>query len=619
MNPARAASERRLRVDRHEAGDPRASIGDYAIIGDCRTAALISRSGSIDWLCLPHFSAGSVFGAILDPVRGGRFALRPSGPSESLRRYVNQTPVLETVFEASGGRVRITDVMTVLDGVHPMRPLREVIRKIEGLSGEVDIAVIIDLRPDYGRAAPRLQDRGRLGWAWNWGNEIAVVRSDIPLSRRGNTLHAEAPVAAGNTQFISLSYVQSDPAVFPMLGDHAEARLNQSIAWWRDWNDRCTYRGPHRKDVQRSAMTVQLLSYVLSGAMVAAPTTSLPEAIGGELNWDYRYCWLRDAGLTAQALLGIGYCEEARAFLGWLLHATRLTWPELQVLYDVYGRTRLKEEELQHLSGYRDSRPVRIGNAAVRQRQLDVYGEVVMVAERVASAGMPLDRMESRMLTGFGKTACKRWREPDNDIWERRRAPRHYTLSKTMCWAALDRLLQMHARGTLDLRAHEEQFRRERNAIRETIERRAFNSGIDSYVSELDGEEIDASLLLLSSIGYADAGDPRMRGTYARVWKQLARNGLLFRYAPGSEDGKSSEGAFGLCCFWAVENLAKRGNLEEAEALFEHLLGYGNDLGLYGEEIDVNTGAALGNFPQAFTHVGLINAALAIESARVGK
>jgi len=401
-----------------------------------------------------------------------------------------------------------------------------------------------------------------------------------------------------------------------MLGDEAEARLNQTAAWWRDWTDRCTYRGSHRDAVQRSAITIQLLNHVLSGSIVAAPTTSLPESIGGDRNWDYRYCWLRDAGLTAQALMGLGYCEEARAFLNWLLHATRLTWPELQMVYDVYGRTRLDEYELPHLSGYKNSRPVRIGNGAVEQRQLDVYGETVIAADTVASAGMPLDRVESGMLTGFGKTACKQWREPDNGIWEARTEPRHHTLSKAMCWAALDRLLNMHSRGMIDVGSSEERFRRERDAIRETVEARAFNERLGSYVSALDGAEVDASLLLLPCIGYIGAGDPRMRSTYSRIWEELATNNLLFRYRSGADGMKSREGAFGICCFWAVENLAARGDLEQAEALFDDLLQYGNDLGLFGEEIDAGTGAALGNFPQAFTHVGLVNAALAIAKAQ---
>jgi GH15 family glucan-1,4-alpha-glucosidase len=616
MSAAPGAATDSFRCDAMADRPAYAAIGDYALIGDCRTAALISRDGSIDWLCLPQFSGGSIFAAILDPERGGRFALHPDGYFTCSRRYLEHTPVLETSFEAQGGRIRVTDAMVALDGVHPMRPMHEILRKVEGISAAVNVVVSVDARPDYGRANPRLEDRGKMGWVWSWGNEVAVLRSEIPLVREGNGLRGVAPIAAGEHRFISLSYTQADPAVFPVLGDEAESRLDQTLAWWRQWAGQCSYRGAHRDAVQRSAVSVQLLSHVLSGAIVAAPSTSLPEAIGADRNWDYRYCWLRDAGLTTQALVGLGYCDEARAFLNWLLHATRLTWPELRVVYNVYGRTRLNEHELAHFSGYRDSRPVRVGNGAVHQRQLDVYGETIIAADTVASAGIRLDAVEGRMLKGFGKTVCKQWREPDSGIWESRAAPHHHTVSKAMCWAALDRLLKMHARGIVDVGSYEEKFRQERDVIRAVIEARAFNSRIRSYVSELDGDEVDASLLLLPCIGYIEAGDARMRGTYARVWEQLGSGGLLYRYRPESDGLKSAEGAFGICCFWAVENLADRGEIEDAEALFEHLLGYGNDLGLFGEEIDVATGAALGNFPQAFTHVGLINAALAIEKAR---
>jgi GH15 family glucan-1,4-alpha-glucosidase len=392
--------------------------------------------------------------------------------------------------------------------------------------------------------------------------------------------------------------------------------LQQTERWWRAWSARSAYEGPYREAVQRSATVLQLLSYVPSGAIVAAPTTSLPESIGADRNWDYRYCWLRDAGLTAQALVGLGYIDEAAAFTSWLLHATRLTWPELQIVYDVYGRTGLREEHLPHLSGYAASRPVRIGNEAVRQRQLDVYGETIGAADTIASAGVPLDPVEGRMLKAFGRTVCKQWRDPDSGIWEIRGAPRHYTLSKAMCCIALDRLLRMHARGILSLGRLEETFRQERDRIHDAIEARGFNCELGSYTSELDGVEVDASLLLLPCIGYIDPDNERMRGTFARIWNGLQENRLLRRYRAGFDGMNAPEGAFGICCFWAVDNLAKRGDLDEAEGLFEHLLGYATELGLFGEEIDVRTGEPLGNFPQAFTHVGLINAALALESAR---
>jgi GH15 family glucan-1,4-alpha-glucosidase len=607
-----------------EPGDPQddplstaLAINDHALIGDCRTAALVARDASINWLCLPHFSSPSVFAGLLDPERGGSFVLRPPQPFTVERRYLDKAPVLETVFTTPSGRVRILDFFTVLDGVRPMRPMRELVRIVEVVAGTVELEVAVDFRPGYGQSQPHLECRKHQAWTWTWGNELAALRSDVPVEHHAGTLTGSFVAAAGSRRCFSLSYTQGDPAVFPLLGEDLQHRLDDTLAWWREWSQRCTYQGPHREAVLQSAIVLQLLSASLSGAIVAAPTTSLPEVIGGDLNWDYRHCWLRDAGLTAQALVGLGYRSEARSYLSWLLHATRLTQPELRILYDIWGRTDLTERELPHLSGYRGSRPVRIGNGAYRQRQLDVYGETVIAADTVATAGKPLDRVEARMLAGLGKTVCKQWREPDCGIWESRAEAQHHTLSKVMCWAALDRLLKMDQDGTIDVgRSWAARFGHEREQIADTIERRAFNADLGAYASVLDGRDVDASLLLMACVGYKDAGDPRMRATHRVISDRLGRNGLLYRT---SNDAARSEGAFGICSFWAVDNLAKRGDVDEAERLFERLLGYASDLGLYGEEIDPESGAALGNFPQGFTHIGLINAALAIQSARRGR
>jgi GH15 family glucan-1,4-alpha-glucosidase len=401
--------------------------------------------------------------------------------------------------------------------------------------------------------------------------------------------------------------------VLPLLGEQAQERLRLTKQWWREWNGRSTYSGPYRDMVQRSATMLQLLSYCLSGAIVAAPTTSLPESLGADRNWDYRYCWLRDAGMTAGALTGLGYHAEARAFVSWLLHATRLSWPELRIDYDVYGRERQHEEELSHLTGHRNSRPVRIGNAAGRQLQLDVYGETVIAADIVASAGMRLDPVEGRMLKGLGLSVCRQWQCPDNGIWEIRSAPRHYTLSKAMCWAALDRLISMDDRGLLVLGRYKKQFEATRDSIRQAIEKRSFNRALQHYTSEFEGDQVDASLLLLPRIGYIDAGNARMRATFRRIQDDLGTGSLLRRYQTGYDGSKTVEGAFVICNFWAVDNLALSGQVEEAARLFETILDHANDLGLFAEEIDLESGKALGNFPQAFSHVGLINAALTLQ------
>jgi len=550
-------------------------------------------------------------------VRGGSCALRPRDPFFTVsRRYVDRTAVLETDFTTDNGSVRLLDLMPIDEGGRSLRPMREILRAVEGMGGTVEIEVRLDLQPDYARRHPRPRKRGRLGWTYVWGDEVLAVRSDIELRLESDVLVGTAALGVGERRYLSLAYTKSDPAVLPPLHEHAEERISDTIHWWREWADRCRYDGPYREPVVRSAVTLKLLTYALSGAIVAAPTTSLPEAIGKGRNWDYRYCWLRDAGLTTQALLATGYREEAMAFLGWMLHATRLSWPELQVMYDVFGRTRLNESELTHLAGYAGSRPVRIGNAAYRQRQLDIYGEVVTAAHAAVAGNGRLDSESARMLTGLGDVVCRQWRESDSSIWEVRGPLRHYTFSKVMCWAALDGLLKLHDDGALVLSsAKVDAFGRERAAIEQAIERRGFNAALGSYTSVLDGDKVDASLLLMACIGYKDAGDPRMRATYDRIHQRLGRNGLLHRYE--RFDGMDGvEGAFGICGFWAIDNLAKRGDLDAAERRFHHMLSFANDLGLFAEEIDIASGAALGNFPQAFTHVGLINAAVAIERAR---
>ena len=592
-------------------------IEDYAVIGDCRTAALISREGSIDWLCLPDFSSPAIFGGILDAEAGGHFVIQPCDRFTTRRRYLeNTSTVLETTFEAPDGIARVIDLLPTIDGVATLEPMREVLRIIEGLSGELHLEIRIDPRPDYGRVRPRIRRHEGLGWCYSWSNELLMIRSDRDLSRTGNGLQATVRVRAGERIRLSLSYVRGDIGVLPLLGREADARLACTSRWWCGWADRCSYHGPYRQAVLRSALTLKLLACSLSGAIVAAPTTSLPEAIGGARNWDYRYCWLRDAGLTMQAFIGLGLLDEARSFLSWLLHATRLTWPELQVVYDLYGRTRLHERELEHLAGYRGSKPVRIGNGAHAQLQLDVYGEVVFAADTYVDGGGVLDPIECRMLIGFGKVVCSKWREADHGIWEMRGKPRQHTFSKLMCWLALDRLLKLDSKHILSLGALTDRFRNERQAIAETIEQRGFNASIASYTSELDGSHVDASLLLTPCIGYKPADDPRVSSTYERIWQRLGRNGLLRRYERGSDEHARHEGTFGICSYWAAHHLACRGDIVEAKRLFEHVTSFANDVGLFGEEIDAETGAALGNFPQAFTHVGLINAAIAIEQAR---
>lgn len=588
------------------------AIGDYAIIGDCRSAALISRRGALDWLCLPHFSSPAIFGALLDQERGGRFQIYPSVPTRETRRYLPGTNVLETTYRTRDGSVRLLDLMSI-PSERGLQPSCEVLRLVEGIDGTVPVRVEVDLQPNYGQEIPRLQRRGRTTWAWTWSKECVHLVTDMSLQPHGTRLFGEHVVTAGQRLWSSLSHVKGDIGVIPSLGDTAQKCFDSTSQWWLTWSARARYSGPHRDAVVRSALTLKLLTYALSGAVIAAPSTSLPEAIGADRNWDYRYCWLRDAALTMRAFVGLGYLDEARAFLDWMLHATRLTWPQLQVLYDVYGQTRLPEVELRHWRGFGDSRPVRIGNGASAQRQLDIYGAVCYAAREFVGATGSLERDEARLLRGFGEAVCRLWEEPDHSIWEIRGEPRQYTFSKVMCWTALDALLSLSVQGKLKAPAS---FEATRTALRHLIETRGYNHRIDSYVAVLDGASVDASLLLMGCLDYLDPREVRMRATLSRIQQRLSRNGLLFRYERGQDGISVTEGAFGICSFWAIENLAKRGDGEAAQRSFEHVLGFANDLGLFAEEIDADSGAHLGNFPQAYTHVGLINAALALVRER---
>jgi GH15 family glucan-1,4-alpha-glucosidase len=595
-------------------------IGDYGLIGDCRGAGLVSREGSLDWLCIPRYDSPSIFAALLDDKQGGTFRIRPTGEFWTERRYLQDTNILETTFHTPGGAVLLRDLMPVASEEEKqaaLTPDHELLREIEGLEGEVELEILYDPRPDYGRSHPVLEWRGALGIWCRAGGAALILLSQVPLGSIPGAPGARgiARIRAGTRTHFSLTYDEEAPAIVPLLGNAAHARLERSARWWRDWASRCAYRGPYRDIVVRSALVLKLMAYAPSGAVVAAPTTSLPEKLGGVRNWDYRYCWLRDASFTLRALFALGYDEEAEAFLNWMLHATRLTSPEIQVVYNVFGEAHLPESELQHLDGYRGSRPVRIGNDAHDQLQLDVYGEVIAAAAEFAGRGGRFDRDTSHLLLGLGETVCRRWPEPDEGIWEGRSGRFHHTHSKVLCWVALDRLVQMHEDGLLRLPV--ERFRTQRDAIRAEIEARGYNSQIQSYTRTFDGEEMDASLLVLPLYGYIEGTHPRMVSTCARIHERLTRNSLVYRYETKTDDGlPPGEGAFGICSFWAVGCLAKGGQVDAATHAFEQLLHYANDLGLFAEEIDPDSGALLGNFPQAFTHVGLINAVLTLAECR---
>ncbi len=600
------------------------SIGDYALLGDCRTAALVSRAGSVDWLCLPRFDGPAVFAALLDPEHGGRFAVRPAGRFAARRRYLPHTNVLETVFTAEGGVLRLTDAMTVAaeeEKRRALQPEHELLRCLECLSGEVEVEVACDPRPGFGLGLPAVR-HGRPGeHCLTFGRYALALRSDVALHPAAGRpgLVGRGRLRAGDRRLLCLAATCNEPAVLPPLGAAALDRLDRTRRWWERWAGRCRYSGPQAEAVVRSALTLKLLCYAPSGALVAAPTTSLPEWPGGVRNWDYRFCWPRDASWTVGALLDLGYEEEATAFFSWLLHATYRHRRALHALYDLHGEEAPPERELPHLAGHAGSRPVRVGNAAKRQLQLDVYGEVVDAAFQFCDRGGTLDGAQGRLLAGLGETVCRLWRRPDHGIWEPRDGPRHHTFSKAMCWVALDRLLRLGDRGVVRVPAA--RFAGEREAIRREVEARGWNPRLGSYASELGGEELDASLLLLGHFGYAEPASPRMAKTVARVREGLGvhgRPGLLYRYLPGGDGLPPGEGAFGVCGFWCVEALARASATGEALDLLDRLAADGNDLGLFAEQVHPDTGAPLGNFPQAFTHLGLVRAALVL-AERMGQ
>ena len=589
-------------------------IGDHAIVGDARTAALVDGTGAVVWMCLPRFDSPPVFASLLDAESGGRFRLGPPRWSDRRRRYVDGTPVLETTFTCDGGVVRVrAHVPVAEERVKTARawPDARIVFTARCLEGEVELELVCDPRPDFGRASVRSRPAGALGWWFEWGDTLAALAAELPVGASGDgSVRGTVRIAAGETARASLSFTRGLPGILPPLGPEADRLERQSRAWWAAWLDRMDYAGSYGEAVAVSALALKLLTFAPSGAVVAAPTTSLPEAPGGSRNWDYRYCWLRDASWTYRALSDLGYGEEASAFFGWLLHATRRTRPGVGVLYDVYGRSPPAEREVAGVEGYRGARPVRVGNGARDQFQLDVYGELLVTAHHHVERGGGIDASEAGLLDAVGDEIAKRWREPDQGIWEFRGPPRRHTHSVAMAWAGLDRLARLKEAGIV--RGDPGPVRREAEAIRAAVEDEGTDPEDGGFRSLLGGGGSDAALLQLPLLGLVDPADPRATATHDRVRRDLDRNGLLLRYPPGSDDFASTEGAFGLCSCWEVEYLARRGALDEAHDRFERLLSCANDLGLLSEEIDPGTGEARGNFPQAFTHVGVINAALAL-------
>lgn len=597
-------------------------LSDYAIIGNSRTSALVSKKGSIDWCCLPEFDSPSIFAALLDRKKGGYFSINPTADYSSIQRYLPDTNVVETFFESEKGSARLIDAFTAMDEedkIHSLFPDHEVLRVVEGITGSVRIKMEYVPRTFYGKNPPQLRDQKKLGIHFNWKENIYVLLSTLDpeqfsFSHDKDKAIAEFLLQEGEQVLFSLSYSSQSPAVIPEIKATAWNRIRQTISYWKKWISNCQYTGLFEYQVKRSALTLKLLAHAPTGAIIAAPTTSLPEELGGVRNWDYRYCWLRDASFTIRVLVKLGFEEEAHAYMNWILHATQLTRPKLQVVYSVYGHSSIKEKILDWLDGYMNSRPVRIGNSADTQFQLDVYGEVLDAIYAFVPLIKRFDRDTKNFIIELGEVICKLWEQPDNGIWEVRTTLIHHTHSKVMAWVGLDRLIKLCQQFNWK-KAPLEKFKQTTIRIRNEVERLGYNHELNSYTREFNGNTLDASLLTLSLLGYCDATSPRMVSTINLIRERLSKNGLIFRYL-GLPDGLPGyEGSFGVCNFWLAENLAKAGRLEQALNVFEAMLKHSSPAGLFSEEVDPDSHELLGNYPQSFTHIGLINAALSINEA----
>ena len=585
-------------------------IEDYALIGDCQTAALVGRDGSIDWLCFPRFDSPACFAALLGGPEHGRFKIAPVGiPRRVERRYRGDTLVLETDFETEDGEVRVIDSMPVRD-VTP-----DVLRIVEGRRGRVPMRMELVIRFDYGSIVPWVQ-RIPHGIAAIGGPDMLRLCTPVPTHGEGFTTVAEFTVSEGQRVPFHLTWYPSHQA------EPAELKYEKALAdteqWWRTWSAGCSWRGEHHDAVRRSLITLKAMTYAPTGGIVAAPTTSLPEHIGGVRNWDYRFCWLRDATLTLYALMGAGFRQEAKAWREWLVRAVAGDPSKLHIMYGLSGERRLTELTLDWLPGYEGSRPVRIGNAASQQFQLDVYGEVISVMYQARCAGLEPYEAGWALQRAMLDFLESNWTQPDEGIWEVRGPRQHFTHSKVMAWVALDRMIksveQFGLEGPVD------RWRQLRAAVHEQVCREGYNAEVGAFVQAYGSKSLDASLLMIPLVGFLPATDPRMRGTVEAIERHLTVDGFVLRYATETTlDGlPPGEGAFLACSFWLADNLALLGRVEEARRLFERLLALRNDVGLLAEEYDPRAKRFTGNFPQAFSHIGLVYTALNLPHGAAG-
>ncbi len=577
-------------------------IEDYAMIGDCHTAALVSKQGSIDWLCLPDFDSGACFASLLGTAENGHWSISPAGPIRSIRRrYREGTLILETEFDTESGTVRLIDFMVTRSRVP------ELCRLVVGIRGEVQMNLELVIRFDYGSVVPwvRRTDHGMSAIA---GPDMLSLRTQEEIRDEDFKTHATFTVKEGQKVSFDLTWYPSH------LNEPSELKVEQALQktedWWREWSDRCSYQGPWRDAVLRSLITLKGLTYLPTGGIVAAPTTSLPEKLGGVRNWDYRFCWVRDASLTLQSLLYAGYLDEAREWREWLLRAVAGRPSALNILYGLRGERRLTELELPWLQGYANSKPVRTGNDAYRQYQLDIFGEVAATLFQAREAGLgPAMYSRHEIALAMLEFLETGWEQPDEGIWEVRGPRRNFVHSKMMAWVALDRLIRSAEKGRFQIDLL--RWKGLRETIHEQVCRQGFDAELNSFVQFYGGKHLDASVLMMPLVGFLPPDDPRVLGTVRAVESHLVKNGFVGRYTqdPAVDGLPHGEGTFLPCSFWLVDNYALQNRRQEAEAMFERLLSVRNDVGLLSEEYDPIAKCMLGNFPQAFSHVGLVNTA----------
>jgi GH15 family glucan-1,4-alpha-glucosidase len=583
-------------------------ISEYGLIGDMRTAALVGLNGAIDWCCLPRFDSGSVFAALLDPERGGTWAVRPAVPWTSTQRYLPLTNILETTFRTAGGTVTLTDFMPVDEDGRPSGTHPEIHRHVRGVRGTVPMEMVFAPRFEYGARGTRVEQLKAGLFATDRTDQVLTLSSARPFdwSLAGGSAITRFPLERGVARWLVLRFDDDD--IHPVDRYQSARKLDITAAFWQRWTSAVRYRGPHRSMVRRSALALKLLTHAESGAVIAAPTTSLPETIGGTRNWDYRFVWLRDAAFTLSALDAVGHGAEADAFMRFLKRVCRHEGGgHLQIMYGIDGRRDLVERQLDHLSGYLGSRPVRVGNGAVGQLQLDVYGEVLETAD-IWRRRHEMTDGTWRVLRGLVEWVSQHWQLPDSSIWEVRGEVRHYVFSKVMSWVALDRGVRMAEELGLD--GDTAAWRSSRDAIHAEILERGWSESRQSFLQAYDDDALDAAALAIPMVRFLPWSDPRVVATVRTIARELTDSDreLVYRYR--NADGlEGEEGAFSICTFWLAQALAMTGDRDRAERLFRRMLGHANHLGLYSEEIEPASGRFLGNFPQGFTHIALINCA----------